>query len=73
VRKATQRALAAAGSDEERQAALRKIHRSEKAWRIEQKYQVCLMELEGYSASEIAGQLGMTPGAVGRNIGSKIV
>jgi hypothetical protein len=65
TRKATQRALAAAGSEDERQAALRKIHRSEKAWRIEQKYQACLMELEGCGASEIAARLGMTPGAVG--------
>jgi predicted transcriptional regulator len=70
ARRANQRAMAAAKSDDERQAALRKIRRSEKAWRIEQKYQICLMELEGRSATQIATELGMSPGAVG-NILSK--
>jgi predicted transcriptional regulator len=70
AREANQRALAAAESDEERQVALRRIYRSERAWRKEVKYQVCIMELEGLSASEIAAGLGMTPGAVG-NILSK--
>src|SRR6516162_5503733 len=70
AQEANKHALAAAESDEERQVALRKVHRSERAWRKEVKYQVCLMELEGLSASEIAAGLGMTPGAVG-NILSK--
>jgi hypothetical protein len=70
ARRANQRAMAAAQNDEERQAALRKIHRSEKAWRIEQKYQICLMELEGHSVTQIATALDMSPGAVG-NILSK--
>jgi hypothetical protein len=70
ARKATRRAMAVAKSDDERQAALRKIHRGEKAWRTEVKYQICLMEFGGYSAFEIAAQLEMTPGAVG-NILSK--
>src|SRR5262245_310846 len=70
ARRANQRAMAAAQNDDERQAALRKIHRSEKAWRIEQKYQICLMELEGHSVTQIATELGMSPGAVG-NILSK--
>ena len=66
-----QRALAAAGSQEERQVVLRRIHRSQRAWREEAKYQACLMELEGKSASEIGLGLGMTPGAIG-NILSKL-
>jgi hypothetical protein len=70
AREANQRALAAAESEEERQVALRRIHRSERAWRKEVKYQVCLMELEGLSAPEIAVRLGMSAGAIG-NILSK--
>jgi hypothetical protein len=71
ARKSVQRALACAGSDEERQVVLRRVHRSEKAWRKEVRYQAALMELEGKSASEIGLELRMTPGAVG-NVLSKL-
>jgi hypothetical protein len=70
AQEANKHALAAAQSDEERRVALRRIYRDERAWRKEVKYQVCLMELEGLSASEIAARLGKTPGWVG-NVLSK--
>jgi hypothetical protein len=71
ARKSVQRALATAGSEEERQVVLRGVYRSQRAWREEAKYQACLMELEGKSASEIGLELGMTPGAIG-NVLSKL-
>jgi hypothetical protein len=58
------RAMDGARNEEERHEALQRILRSEKAWRAEAKYQVCVLELQGLRVGEIANELGLSACAV---------